>query len=271
MRAAGGRHAPLALARARLAPTGEAEEFSFGVVHLADHNVSAGVRQTQDLEDYATFVAEADEVFGRGDLPEVIRVLDRHFGETSYTLSSLFRDEQRKILELVLDATLKETAALFTQVYENQSPLMRFLGDLSVPLPSALKTTAEFVINSRLREAFSDDEPNAAVIRSQLEAARHDGAVIDEEGLAFAATECLTRQLARLETDPEDCSGLDRVVRSVELIRELPFDVELLDAQNTYFEMLRPRFRELAQSAEWLSRYNRLGELLEFSPERRGE
>ena len=247
--------------------TGETDEFSFGVVHLGDHNVNAGVRRAVDLEDYAALITEADAAFGRGDLPEVIRVIDRHFGETSYTLSSLFRDEQRKILDQLLDATLRETAALFTQVYENQSPLMRFLGDLSVPLPSALKTTAEFVINSRLREAFSKDEPDPVTVRSELEAARHDGADLDEAGLSFAATESLARQLAMLRENPEDHGLLDSIVRNVELIQELPFSVELLDAQDTYFEVLRPRFPALTDSADWVTSYNLLGELLKFSPD----
>ena len=42
------------------------------------------------------------------DFPETIRRMDQHFGASSYSLRSLFRDEQRKILAQIRGLTLEE-------------------------------------------------------------------------------------------------------------------------------------------------------------------
>ena len=33
----------------------------------------------------------------RGDFPEVLRLMDRRFGDSNYSLRSLFHDEQRNL------------------------------------------------------------------------------------------------------------------------------------------------------------------------------
>ena len=89
--------------------------------------------------------------------PEVIRAFDRGFGTDTYSLKSLFRDEQRNILSQILISTLDEAEAVYRQLYEHHAPLMRFLSDLKTPLPKAFRTTAEYALNSHLRRAFSED------------------------------------------------------------------------------------------------------------------
>ena len=44
--------------------------------------------------------------FARVDIPEVVRLLDKRFGENTYSLRSLFRDEQRRILKVILSGPL---------------------------------------------------------------------------------------------------------------------------------------------------------------------
>ena len=72
----------------------------------------------------------------------------------------LFRDEQRRILRRILDSTLAEADSVYRQLYEHQVPLMRYITNLGVPLPRALHTAAEFVVNADL---VSDADLLAAV------------------------------------------------------------------------------------------------------------
>ena len=86
----------------------------------------------------------------RADFAEVIRIFDRRFGDSHYTVSSLFRDEQRKVLDVILASTLREAETLYRQIYEHRAPTMRFLTNLHIPLPKALGAAAEFVLNGYL-------------------------------------------------------------------------------------------------------------------------
>ena len=69
---------------------------SFAVLHFGDHNLCGGVREFQGEEAYATMAAEVSEAFSWADFPETLRRIDQHFGDSTYSLRSLFRDEQRK-------------------------------------------------------------------------------------------------------------------------------------------------------------------------------
>ncbi|MDY6893494.1 MAG: DUF3536 domain-containing protein, partial [Chloroflexota bacterium] len=66
--------------------TWEAGTFCFGVLHLGDHNINAGVRRYQDEATYQTMVAETTRTCAGADFQEVIRLLDKHFGMSTYFL-----------------------------------------------------------------------------------------------------------------------------------------------------------------------------------------
>ena len=75
--------------------TRECANFTFATVHLGEHNVIAGVLPTNAEQD-ETLQKTLSEVFSRADTAEIIRVFDEAFHKRTFSLRSLFRDEQRK-------------------------------------------------------------------------------------------------------------------------------------------------------------------------------
>ena len=76
----------------------------------------------------------------------------------TFSLRQLFRDEQRKITNLILNESLNSAAAVYRTVFEGQAPLIRFLNGLDIPVPHALKSAAEIALNSQLEQYF--DRPD---------------------------------------------------------------------------------------------------------------
>ena len=97
-------------------------------------------------------------------------MLDEYFDEPLLSIRSLFRDEQRRILNLLCDATLSEAESAFRQLHERYDPLMRFHAALGVPLPKVLRTAAEFDVNMQLRRMARDGR--AAARRARVAPAR---------------------------------------------------------------------------------------------------
>jgi hypothetical protein len=250
--------------------TREEAHLSFGVLHFGDHNLSGGVREFQGDELYEAMLQEVTEAFTHADLPEVLRLLDKHFLELRYSLRSLFRDEQRKILGLILDSTLAEAEAGYRQIYERRAPLMRFLTELGVPLPRAFHTAAEVVLNSDLRRAFLEETPDPERVRALLEEARTRGVELDTAGLAYVLKQTIERLAERFRTEPAQLSFLESLEGVAGLVHTLPFEVDLWKAQNAYYGLLQavyPEFRHRAEQGEesaqtWVSRFVSLGEAL---------
>jgi (1->4)-alpha-D-glucan 1-alpha-D-glucosylmutase len=249
--------------------TQERQRRTYAAIHFGDHNVQAGVRPFQGEEAYRAAVAELEAAFARVDYAEIIRVMDRHFG-ASYSLASLFRDEQRRVLKRVLRAGLADTTAAFARLFEQNLPLMRFLKHLGAPLPYAFQGTADILFNTDLRWAFADDDPNFEGIRSLLREARAWQVPLDTRGLAYKFSRLLGRTAERWREQPAQPELLVTLNDGVDLARSLPFEPSLWKVQNVYFELMRGTFpaqAELAQDGDeaarqWVERFLLLGEKL---------
>ena len=180
--------AKLAFGRVRLTSriTQETARLNFGVLHLGDHNISGGVGEFRDDASYQSVIESAVEPFRRADLTAVLRVMERRFGESNYSLRSLFHDQQRSVLTKILAANLAEAAALYRQIYESRAPLMRFLTDLGIPLPKGFAAAAEFVLNQDLRAALEQTQIDRAEVTRLFESAKAEGIALDMTALEFA-------------------------------------------------------------------------------------
>ncbi len=238
--------------------TQECGSFIYGVLHLGGHNINAGVRGFGVDQAYEEAVKELAEAFNRADVAESLRLLDKHFDGAQYTLKSLFRDEQRRIVGHILESTLAEVEANYRQVYESDAPLLRFLSELHMPRPKVLHATAEFVINSSLRHAFEADELDLGSIAALMDAAARDEITLDTAGLSYVLKRRLATLSDILAADPTEPNVFAQFEVAVRLARSLPFEVDLWHAQNLCYRVLQearePDSGEPAEH-EWRQRW----------------
>jgi hypothetical protein len=251
--------------------THESDTLCFAALHLGDHVINGAVRRYESQEAYAEFTRQMLEAFDRADFMALMRLMESAFDGAGYTLASLFRDEQRRIVNLVLEHLLAEVEATYRQLYEHHAPLMRFLGTLAIPSPRPLALLGGFVLNARFRDALDDDPPDLPRIRTILEEARSQSVQLDRVRLSFSAEAALRRVAARLAAEPRDADVLEQMHALAALLRDLPFGVELSDAQNAYWALLQDVRPEMAAAADrgdesarhWLSLFDALGEQLD--------
>ncbi|HEY8477905.1 MAG TPA: malto-oligosyltrehalose synthase, partial [Chloroflexota bacterium] len=264
--------ARLALGRATVTSrvTEESLAIVFGAVYFGDHAVNGGVKPFRDEASYQALLQEASEAFDRADLPQVLRVLDRHFDGATYSLKSLFRDEQRKILTPIVEATLAEAEAVYRQIYEHQAPLMRHLEELGMPVPRAFHTAAEVVLSTELRRASQQDDLDVDRIRRLLEEARRWNVALDQAGLGYILKQRMERMMERFQATVTDLPLLLKVEATADLIRAFALNVDLWKVQNIYYDLLqsvRSRLwkivaRQSETASTWLTHFTALGEKL---------
>jgi alpha-amylase/alpha-mannosidase (GH57 family) len=211
---------------------------SFGVLHFGDHNLNGGVQKFLGEDAYRGLVEQTAEPFMRADFPEVLRLMDRNFGESNYSIRSLFRDEQRKILGRILETTLAEAEATYRRLYENHAPMMRFLTDLRIPLPRAFQAAAEFVLNGQLRRALEHEEIDSERVGHLLDAARLEGVTLDTATLEYAFRHNLERIAEQFLAHPTEPAIFQRLQRAADLAQRLPFKVNLWTIQNRFYRIL---------------------------------
>ena len=237
--------AKLGIGRVRLSSkiTLESRKLNFGVLHLGDHNINGGVVEYQDDETYRSVVESAVEPFRRADLTGVIRVMEHRFGESNYSLRSLFRDQQRTLVNTILAANLTEAESLYRRIYDQSAPLMRFLTDLAIPLPKGFSTAAEFVLSNNLRAALQQPSIDHKLVTRLFESAREEGVSLDMAPIEFAYRRSLESAATTLAAQPS-LSMLQQFLDAANLLQHLPFKANLWKVQNIFYQLLKQEYKQ---------------------------
>jgi hypothetical protein len=240
------------------------------VLHLGDQNLSAAVKRyrTEDESAWNIFVQHSRESIRRANLPELIRLIDGAFGGTLYSLTSLFADEQHRILTSILNQTLSEVESSLMRIYEEHATLLDFLGEANVAAPPALAVTASFAINASLRHALEAETYDSSEISRLLRRAEIDHVELDAPLLSFTADKRMKRAMVRLESavEQQNLNVLHETLAIAESIRTLPMDVNLWQAQNIWNDLLQ-RSDSNYWSREWREGFRRIGLALNISVE----
>ncbi len=256
--------------------THEEEAFDFAVLHLGETELTGGVTTARPRQEYEAIKTALLDVMEPGGITTVIRLLDTFFSETPLSIRSLFRDEQRRILNLLCNATLEEAESAFRQLHERYDPLMRFHTRLGIPVPKVLQVAAEFDLNVQLRKLIEDDNPPLAEIEVRLREATEERVSLDETTL-LALKQAIVRAADRFRERPEDLDRLEAYESLVAVVRTAQLRVDMRQPQNAYYLMrnsLRPAIAGggdgSQDSARWLMLFDSLGEKLTITPETQG-
>jgi alpha-amylase/alpha-mannosidase (GH57 family) len=262
----------LALGRCRITSkiTLQSSIVEYGVIHLGDHNIRGGVRLCEQANAAPDMMDDLASTFERADLPGVYRLINFYFGQSVFSLRSLFRDEQREVLDIILKSTNADLEALNQQAFERTGPLMRFLMHLGFPLPPLFKNIANAAIRAQLQHAFETTELNEKAILDLFESAKFWRIDLDAEGLAFTLRETIEKLARESRDNPGELRLLKRWSDSVRLTSQLPFIINFYGTQNTYYDILLRVYPELKTASErgdenaqaWTDEFRALGDML---------
>jgi Domain of unknown function (DUF3536) len=255
--------------------TWASDVLTYGVLHLSDHSVIGGVRQSQGPEAYRLLEGEFVQALDRGGMADLVRLVEKNFGSGTYTLRLLFRDEQRKILGILLKEAMSEAQVLYRRFYQEHTQLVRYVTDSGVALPKRFQMAVDFTLNSDLLDAFSGDEVDVGRAREILEQVRRTGVALDTVTLEFALRQTIERSFHRFLADPVKPGLLARVDSNIDLVSELPFEVRLWETQNVHYNVMQDRAREIRERAQkgdgearaWLDQFVALGAKLKIRVE----
>ncbi|HSI91110.1 MAG TPA: DUF3536 domain-containing protein, partial [Adhaeribacter sp.] len=222
--------------------TWEEEDMTYAVFHLGDHQLFGAVRSYQGEEAYETMKSEIVQNFNRSNIHEIIYMLDKHFGAHNYSFWHLFRDDQRKILNVVLTKTLSGVEAMFRQLHESNFPIMQALHAVNMNLPNELKNINDFVMNADLTAIFKSPEPDLLELEKAVENVKRFPVEIDCRTLNYFADISVTNLLKQLKANPASLELMQKTEILIRKIHELKLDPEFWEARNTAFAIHKEEY-----------------------------
>ena len=256
--------------RVRSDMTWEQETFSHATVHLSDQDINCSMGPSDNDRAFEDFLEEFRKSFYNSDIQNTIRLADRHFGEHNYNLWHLFRDEQRKIMDILFQETEKEIENFYRGVYHNHYPLLTAMKEMGTPLPKIMRATAEFVVNRELKQCLSTLPVDEAKFRSLLNDVRKWNLSLNKEFLGFLGSETIEKIVDRLAINPLDSDNMEIMEDVLKKYRELDIPLNLWYSQNAIYDIGMQQFfirNRLAQdgdetAAHWIERFKNIAEMI---------
>ncbi len=257
--------------RAKSDITWHERDITFGVLHLGGHILNGGVREYQGSDAYQNMHDDMKTSFYKSDIPEVIRAMDDHFGTHHYTLWHLFKGERRKVFDQLLESSLKDIEFHFRQIYESDYAVMRAMHDMQIPLPRALSTPMEFILNSDLKSQIEAEELDFEGIQSLIEEFKRLNVQVDHSMITFVASNRLREMMRQFESEPDNVELLKAILQFLTTLNPLDLNWDMWLAQNIYFTMGKEHYPKMQKQAEkgektaqqWVQHFEQLEELLQ--------
>jgi alpha-amylase/alpha-mannosidase (GH57 family) len=248
----------------------EEDNISFAVIHLGDHNVNGGVRSYQGEQYYQEMVQKINSSFDQANVADIIHLIDKHFGTNSYSLWHLFKDEQRKVIQMILKPNLERAESDFVQIYTDNQTMMNFLKQLNIPIPNALFFITEQALNKELKQVFSHKLIDLDKLEDLIQEVQCLGIRIDHTTLSFTINSWVNRALIEINKQPNDICRIQEIASVLEQLKEIDLQLHPWKAQNIYFQMkqeIMPTFQEKVnqedeQARAWLEQFKKLGMML---------
>ncbi|HEY3997748.1 MAG TPA: DUF3536 domain-containing protein, partial [Candidatus Xenobia bacterium] len=226
-------HTGFALGRARVisAVTTESLQATFAVVHFGgqDFHCSIGDKLPDDFEAVRSKLSRA---YQRQSMTDLLRCLDREFGEDFYTIKDLLADERRRILLYTLQDVLQRYDSSYRNLFDQSIRTIQLLVEIGTPPPVELLAAASYVVRTDLERALAHPQNgNLTAAMTALRRARKWGIPLDRARLEMGLRHSLETQARSLLTDLEE-ETIDRIGALLSLADAIPLDVVLWETQN---------------------------------------
>ncbi len=228
----------------------ESSEIDFAALYLGDQNLFAALDAHNSDEKFVKLREGLRNAFGKGDTNEVIRMMNKSFEVRNYSLSDLFKDEQRRIMNEVLTNTWEEIESSFRRIYEHNYALMLMIRNMNMPLPKALSTPCEFVLNKDIERQIQAEHTDLKQLHSLAEEAAKLSLDLDRQTLRFHGARKINGFMKKLEKKPEDTELLLLIEKTLAILKEITPDMDLQSSQNVFFTLGRAKYAEMKSKAE---------------------
>lgn len=263
-REAGEQRLVVGITRVRSNVTRSEKRFAFAAIYLGKHNILGNISLEMDEVTFASMQTRIVLAFDEGRLGDVIGLMQTYFGPDKYTLWHLFKDEKRKVLDMITHQSMVELEETLRRVYNRDYPLVNALAHNNIPIPKAYTTTFEYILNADLVNSFQSEKINIKKIEHVMgELAAWELTITDPDKVARLAGDSIFKELRRIRSERGNLKRIERLNRLFPLLRKFNLEPKLYKSQNLYFEISKGEDIEtLSNKPEWVSQFKLLGENL---------
>ncbi len=233
--------------RVRSDLTWEEAIMTFAVVYFDEHYISGGVQRFEGDDKYEAMKKDIEDAFARSDIPEVIRQMDKNFGDHNYGMWHLFKDAQNQIFKQILKPQLQEISTVFKQIYDHHYPTMQIMKNVGAVMPPVLIDVRRHVLNGKVERSIVDKD--VGKLQKLVEEAGKWPIDFDP-ALTLIASQQINGLMEKLREKPDDVALLQTVSQIIKALNDIRLGLDLWKSQNILFSISKQHLGEMKARAE---------------------
>ncbi len=257
-------------------PVTEQCAFSFAVLHAGNQDIEGRVGDAVDEPVFIEMRDALKKAMQDQSPAGVKNIMERYIGTKTYSLQSLFADEQRDIIDRILAPAVQDIEVELVKKYNEWQPLLQELERLQYPLSQEIAIVGNLAVHAKMRMLLDSDGKDINEFLDLIDEIKKFSYTLNEEILLR-----LSMILAGLIEDlnpSNEGKGLKRLrmlEKLVSAILTLQMQIDLRKAQDSYFRICTEHRKKIAEKAgggdrsaqAWLSVFDRLGDNLNIQCE----
>jgi len=253
----------LGVTNVRSIVTRSQKKFAFAVIYMGQHNIIGNISIDMDADKFNIMQAQIVEAFEEARLGDIIGLMQSYFGGEKYTIWQLFQDEKRKVFNLITYQSMRDLENSLRRIYNRDYPLVMALANSDTPIPSAYRTTFEYILNADLIRCFESERLNVIQVeRIMTELVKWKLDVEDIGKVERLVGESIFKEVKRISAEADNHKRVERLNRLFPLLLKFKLNPNIYKSQNLYFEMASADRAFHGHSAEWIKQFMELGDNL---------
>jgi hypothetical protein len=248
--------------------TGDEAETAFVVIHYGGLDFHTVLRQPPSPHEFEDFKRRLVEAYRTGSLADVTALVTREFDGRTYRLDGLFADEQRRIINIILQDRVEDYHRTFERLARQDDDVLNRLGQLGHPIPKPMRAAASSYLDHRLLQELArlESDGGPEVIKTLQERRRTWGCELDSTLLATELSQALQRTVGGLVDPASDLPGL--VAKASQLLDAgalVGIAADLWEIQNQLLDAYRHLSNPGTLSAPLLEAFGDLADRLKIN------
>ncbi len=232
--------------------TMERKNMIFALLQFSDGDFHCAIAGYND--DFSDIRKELIKTYLTSPVTEILRAIDKYFGEEYFTLKDIFIEARKKLLETLLKDKLEGFAKTYEALYNEGKGSIYQLHALGLETPIEFKLAAQYVLTNQFNAVFDNAKyPTMDAIQKGMDInfeAKQVGIEIDKTKTNKIFSKKIAQSVARLAYSME----IQQAEATLELLRnieDLELQVDIADAQSIYFSKIVSAFNEIITSIDY--------------------
>jgi alpha-amylase/alpha-mannosidase (GH57 family) len=222
------------------------KQFYFAVLYLGQHHIIGNAQSEMEEEQYNLMKSSITNAFSSSRIEDVIGAMQLYFGPEKFSLWSLFRDEQRKVLNQIVKNDLMQAEDSYRKIFNRNADIMKVLKQAGFPVPKT------FYKNMEIKDFFKQEKFFVSRLEKLSSEVKTWNITLDKEEIAFYAAQKILFLLESLRTHLFETKYIASINRALAVLDKLEIAPDTWKSQNAFF-YIAPKIIESLETADLVS------------------